>query len=82
MVSLSLEGSSDPDGDSLSFDWIHYPHAGSYAGSVDIQVSGEGAEISIPTDAAGEQIHVVIAVRDDGTPSLTRYRRVVLDVAP
>jgi hypothetical protein len=81
-LTLSLAGTSDPDGDNLSFDWIHYPEAGDYAGTVTIDASGETAKLTIPADAAGKQIHVVAVVVDDGEPNLTRYRRIVLDVAP
>ena len=81
-VALSLAGTNDPDGDGLSLSFVHYPEAGSYGGDVVIQSSGETAEVTVPADAAGEQIQIVVVVADDGSPSLTRYRRVVLDVAP
>jgi hypothetical protein len=81
-LTLSLAGTSDPDGDNLSFDWSHYPEAGSYAGKITIDASGETAKLTIPADAAGKQIHVIAVVADDGDPNLTRYRRVVLDVTP
>lgn len=40
---LSAEGSADPDGDSLRFEWIVYREAGSYAGQVAIQAEGATA---------------------------------------
>ena len=33
--------------------------------------------LTIPSDAAGKNFHVICEVTDDGTPSLTGYRRIV-----
>lgn len=80
-LTLSLEGTTDPDGDTLAYGWTDYPEAGSY-GPLSLDVSGPTLTLQIPQDAAGTQLHVIATVRDDGSPALTRYRRVVLDVAP
>lgn len=34
--------------------------------------------VRVPANA-GKTIHIVLSVTDDGTPSLTRYRRVVIE---
>jgi hypothetical protein len=36
--------------------------------------------LSIPDDAAGRTVHVVLELTDAGTPPLTAYRRVALNV--
>ena len=81
-VKLDARGTSDPDGDSLRYRWWHYREAGSYNGSIHIQKAGEQqASFTVPTDAgAGDSIHVIVEVTDDGTPPLTRYRRVVAEL--
>jgi len=80
-VRLTAAGSSDPDGDPLSFRWFVYPEAGTY--DRDVQLSDAAAEttvLTLPADAAEKTVHVVLEVTDSGEPALTRYRRVVIRV--
>jgi hypothetical protein len=81
-ITLTAKGSTDPDRQSLSYFWAVYPDAGSYRGAVanDKPEPGQVA-ITIPADARGKAIHVILAVSDTGKPSLTRYRRAVVRVA-
>jgi len=80
-IKLSAAGSTDPDGDKLRFQWFCYLEAGSYGRNVEISdADSEQCEVSIPRDAVGRTIHVVLVCTDSGSPSLTRYRRVVLNV--
>lgn len=72
---------SDPDGDKVSVNWIQFK-ANSYNGEVkaDNQASPT-TSIVVPEDAqAGQTIHMVLETLDDGTPSLTRYHRVIISV--
>lgn len=78
-LTLSLAGTSDPDGDALTYGWRDYPEAGTYGGA-GFEASADAVRFDIPSDAAGTQIHLVVTVTDDGSPPLTRYRRVVVDV--
>lgn len=81
-VYLSGAGSSDPDGDALSYRWYVYPEASLYDGSVDIeQADQQDAFFVMPAAKAGETIHVILEVTDDGDPPLTSYRRVVIVAA-
>jgi pectate lyase len=78
-VSLSAAGSVDPDGDDLTYEWIHYPEPGTYEGSVTLEnATGQTCTVHVPADALGKTIHIILQVSDDGAPSLTRYRRAVL----
>lgn len=81
-VSLSARGTTDPDGDALTYRWWRYRQADSHEGSIEIVESGKReASLVVPADAAaGKTIHVVCEVTDAGTPRLTRYRRVVVEV--
>jgi len=80
-VPLSAVGSSDPDGNALTYEWIPYPEAGGYAGEFFVRNAGsDQADVVVPDDAAGQDLHVILAVHDNGRPSLTAYRRVILRV--
>lgn len=81
-VRLSAVGTTDPDGDKLSYKWWHYIEAGTYLKSIQIEYSQkQNVSIVIPDDAKeGETIHIICEVSDNGTPSLTRYQRVVIHI--
>ena len=82
-VELSAEGSSDPDGDALSYRWEYYPEPGTYRGPLEI-VNGDKAKASfvVPDSATSKTIHVVLTVTDAGEPALSRYARVVTTIKP
>ncbi|WP_145386530.1 nucleoside hydrolase-like domain-containing protein [Stieleria neptunia] len=78
-VMLDATGTTDIDGDSLSYRWQTYPEAGSYQGQVEIENMDQATtKCVVPKDAAGKTVHVLLVVSDDGTPTLTRYRRLVV----
>lgn len=81
-VRLDAGGSTDPDGDRLSYRWSVYGEAGTYRGKVAVDgADSPRAVVRVPADAAGKTVHVVLEVTDTGRPPLTRYRRVVLTAA-
>lgn len=81
-VSLSAHGSIDPDGDQLSYRWWHYQEAGTFPHPIQIRdAAQQDASFSVPESARqGETIHLICEVTDNGTPALTRYQRVVIQV--
>jgi hypothetical protein len=78
-LQLDAAGTIDPDADRLSHRWFVYAEAGSYGGTAGIANSTSAqAVLSVPADAAGKTIHVILQVTDHGEPALTRYRRIVV----
>lgn len=76
---LTAAGSTDPDGDRLRYRWFVYAEPGSYRHQVPIEnASSSRALVHMPQGAAGNTIHVILCVTDDGSPCLTRYRRIIL----
>lgn len=81
-IKLSASGSFDPDRNRLSYRWWVYKDAGSYWAVAPIQgADNVDATITVPQQASGRTIHVILEVTDDGKPPLTAYRRIILRVS-
>jgi hypothetical protein len=81
IVTLSTDGSSDPDGNSLSYNWFFYQKASTYSGSVTVSDSTSTApSVQVPSDALNKEIHIILELHDNGSPNLYAYRRVILNV--
>jgi hypothetical protein len=91
-IKLSAAGSSDPDNNSLSYQWFYYGEAGSF--STNAQRTGQPLVIEnadkqnawflVPTDRVFRTgtMHIILAVTDNGSPRLTRYKRVIVTANP
>lgn len=79
-VSLDARKTTDLDGDALSFKWWHYSDPSTYSGFVDLQnTNAPQAMLTLPVDGkAGQKIHIICEVTDQGTPPLKRYQRVIV----
>jgi hypothetical protein len=78
-LKLDASKSYDPDGDEISLKWFRYKEADSYAGSFEIGNPAEAVQsFEVPADIETGTIHLVLEVRDNGTPDLVSYRRVIL----
>jgi hypothetical protein len=95
-VTLDASGSRDPDGHKLIYRWFHYAEAGFAPGAslAAVAVSGGDTPKATVTAAATARpnwlggvaaspegvAHIILAVTDDGSPSLTSYRRIIVKV--
>lgn len=82
-VNLNAEDSEDPDGDDLSFEWLYYKEAGSYGGNLEMDgVRNPVMSFTVPDVDQSEIIHIILSVTDNGSPPLTRYRRLIVNILP
>ncbi|MDB5279626.1 MAG: hypothetical protein JWR61_4581 [Ferruginibacter sp.] len=84
---FSLDGSSsnDPDGDALSFLWSQYQEAGTLNEKIAIlpaQNMSVIPEVRAPQVDSPQTAHFILKVTDKGTPSLIRYKRVIVTIVP
>ena len=82
-IGIDASASYDPDGDSFSFLWFHYPEVGTY--KKDMKISPEnypGISITAPDVEKKETAHIILRITDKGTPQLSRYKRIVVNIIP
>ncbi|MDQ8180715.1 DUF1593 domain-containing protein [Pelagicoccus sp. SDUM812005] len=91
-VDLSALASSDPDGDALSFYWFCYEEPGtrrmsnSRSGDKHDIVGFDQAQAHLTVKTSRVMppgtgtMHIILAVTDHGSPRLTRYQRIIIDV--
>ena len=81
---LSAAGTTDPDGDSLSYLWFNYAEAGTYKEAIRVD-SAENlyrVHIKAPVVSRTESVHFIVRVTDKGSPPLSRYARVIVTIVP
>ena len=78
-ICLDASKSKDPDGNAFTFRWWQQPEIGNKKMTI------EGAEqsiasVRIPADAAGQTLHFICEVHDDGPFHLVSYRRIIVSI--
>lgn len=80
LIRLETEGTYDPDGQELAFHWWVYEEI--YRPDADLQMvyeaAGTAVTLTMPDLAPEQAIHLILEVRDTGSPSLTAYKRIRL----
>ncbi len=80
-LSLDALGSHDPDGNSVTYSWMYYKDASTYSGLLNFNnYKKSKLSFTVPKDAAGSIIHIILEVKDNGRPRLSSFRRVVVTV--
>jgi hypothetical protein len=80
---LGARGSTDPDGDSLSFYWFQYPEAGTCKAPLTfVAENAIGVAVTAPKVEQTETAHIILRVTDKGSPPLSRYKRVIVTITP
>jgi hypothetical protein len=75
-IELDAGASSDPDGNSVFYEWMVYPDTENLSGEVEIKAENGRASVKLPSISKGKTLHLVLKVTDDGTPNLTSYKRI------
>ncbi len=82
---ITLSGTAiDPDGDSLHYHWMVYKEVGSAnINQLNLSISNNQViTFTAPSIKETKTMHVILAVNDLGTPSLTRYKRAIITIKP
>ena len=84
IFSLNASGTTDPDGDNLSYLWFQYPEAGSYKKLIKINSAENLYKVNViaPVVEKSETVHLILRVTDKGNPPLSRYKRVIVSIKP
>lgn len=85
-IQFSTKGTEDPDGDDISFKWYSYPEAGTLPLGASTLPEGNhnksSFRYSVPQVENHGSLHIILEVTDNGTPTLTSYRRIIVNVTP
>ncbi|MCR8668973.1 DUF1593 domain-containing protein [Aestuariibaculum sp. M13] len=82
-IKLDASKSFDPDNDDLHITWWNYTEANTYSGQETIpKTQSSITKFILPKDAqSGDTFHMICEVTDSGSPSLTRYKRVIITIS-
>ena len=82
-VTLSAEGSRDPDGNAVAPTWFVYPEAGTFAGQITLSANDAlTTRFVAPAVSVPRTIHIVLQLKDNGQPALSLFRRAIVTVEP
>ena len=78
-IRLDASHSKDPDGDAIQFQWWQQPEIGTGKLTID-NTERSIINVHIPGDAAGQKLHLICEVSDQGSYHLKSYIRIIIDV--
>ncbi len=82
-ISLDAGKTKDPDRDELKFNWWQYKEPGSYDGSIELEnTNSKKITFTAPKVGKPETIHLILEVKDNGSPSLKGYQRIIVEIVP
>jgi hypothetical protein len=82
-ITLSAEGTTDPDGNGMQFKWWQYKDAGTYQNLVNINnATNKTANLVIPAVDNPKTLHIILEVTDNGSPALVSYKRIIITINP
>lgn len=83
VVTFSAEGTTDPDGDRISFRWWQFQEAGTCSQMVNIENPlGDRIRFVAPGVDESCTIHIILEAEDNGSPELVAYQRMIITVMP
>jgi hypothetical protein len=83
LVTLDASKSTDPDGRPLAFRWFQYREAGTYPNEAAVEsATAAKAQIRAPRVQEPQTLHLILEIRDRGSPNLFAFRRVILHIRP
>ncbi len=84
LFTLDATGTTDPDGDNLSYFWFNYPEAGTYPTFIPVGDNPviQHVRYQAPQVEKETFLHFILKVTDKGTPRLTAYNRIIVRVIP
>lgn len=83
-VTLDAYGSTDPDGDSISYLWFNYPEAGTHNELIATGGAENADRFNFTAPRVDEEVtaHFILRVTDKDSPQLSRYKRVIVTITP
>lgn len=78
-ICLDASQSKDPDGDAIQFLWWQQPEIGTATLAIN-DAEKSIINVHIPSDAAGQTLHIICEVCDNGPFSLKSYQRIIIQV--
>jgi hypothetical protein len=78
-INMNANKSYDPDGHKISYNWWEYYEVS--VSRVSLSNTNEAiVKVKIPEQCPQGDIHLILEVKDDGSPELVSYRRIILQV--
>lgn len=80
-VRLDASGSRDPEGDTLRFRWWIHEAAGRAGRGLTIEsADSPSVLLVVPDEDRAREVHVIVEATDDGSPPLTTFQRILVEV--